>query len=147
MQIEEIKHPDIQKSTSKVHRKKKKLILQGQDFTVNCNRITQLCDQLPDGVPILQGKRKPSRNVDGSFRRSGYIGVSRNGPNWQSLISIRKRKTYIGTFATQEEAAQAFDMYAILMNNLTAVTNYDYTKQGLLKVVADYQAQRVNSDK
>ena len=75
-----------------------------------------------------------------SNRRSAYIGVFKNGPNWQSLISIDKKKTYIGTYLTEIEAARAFDYYSILLHGLTAVTNLDYSKRDILELITENQA-------
>ena len=38
---------------------------------------------------IIHSKKKSGRKADSS-RRSDFIGVSRNGPNWQSMISMQK---------------------------------------------------------
>lgn len=65
--------------------------------------------------------------------------MCKNGPNWQSLISIKKKKTYIGTYDSQEEAAKAYDYYCMMVNGLKAKTNYAYTKAEALKLVEDME--------
>ena len=41
----------------------------------------------------------------------------------------KKRKTYLGIFSNQEEAAKTFDFYWMLLNKLAAKTNIDNTKE------------------
>ena len=87
---------------------------------------------------VVHGKRKSTAKVRVSSRKSHYTGVFKNGDNWQALISIQKRKTYIGTYASELEAAKAFDFYSILLNNLTASTNFDYTKKDILEMIESF---------
>mmetsp|Transcript_25968 Transcript_25968/g.29982 ORF Transcript_25968/g.29982 Transcript_25968/m.29982 type:complete len:103 (-) Transcript_25968:39-347(-) len=88
---------------------------------------------------IVQGKKKAERKAN-SNRRSNFIGVSKNGPNWQSMISIQKRKTYIGTYQTEKEAAIAFDFYSILIHSFEAKTNFSYTKQMIMDMIYKFKA-------
>jgi len=46
-------------------------------------------------------KRSEVRRSHQQERCSKYIGVSKNGNNWQVLITMKKQKTYCGTFETQ----------------------------------------------
>ena len=48
-----------------------------------------------------------------SDRRSKYLGVSRNNQRFQTLLNIRNKKQYIGTFCDELEAAIAYDFYSI----------------------------------
>ena len=106
----------------------KKRILHTQNLDAECDTLEQLCGQLNHNETVLNGKQKSFRSTRIGPERSRFIGVSKNGPNWQALISINKRKTYIGSFCSELEAAKAFDKYSILMNNLTAKTNFSYNK-------------------
>ena len=74
---------------------------------------------------------------------SKYIGVTRNGNKWQSLISVNKRKTYIGSYDTERECAVAFDFHCILVHGLKARTNFSYTKGDLVSMLQSYKQ---NSD-
>ena len=87
---------------------------------------------------VVHGKRKSTARVRVSNRRSHYTGVFKNGDNWQALISIQKRKTYIGTYTSELEAAKAFDFYSILLNNITANTNFDYTKKDIIEMIEKF---------
>ena len=52
-------------------------------------------------------------------RRSRYRGVTRNGGSWQVLMTIQKKKKYIGACRTEEEAGRLFDKYALLIYGLS----------------------------
>ena len=48
---------------------------------------------------------------------------------------IEKRKTYIGTYRTEEEASRVYDRFAILINGITAKTNHSYSKHQVLSIL------------
>ena len=131
---------DTLKSTTPVAQKKrnKKLSLHHMDLSLHCKKLESLCSQLSLADYVILAKNKSFRVSRSGREISRYIGVSKNGPNWQALICINKHKTYIGSFDTQIEAAKAFDMYSILINDLGAKTNFSYTKKDLLKIISDY---------
>ena len=121
-------------------RTKKTLLLQ----TINFNKLIErlihdlnLIHHYSDEVVI--GKNKSNRSANRSFRRSRFIGVSKNGPNWQALISINKKKTYIGTYRSEVQAAKAFDFYSLLLHSVTAKTNFDYTKAEVSEMIEKFQ--------
>jgi hypothetical protein len=51
-------------------------------------------------------------NVD-NFRGSRYRGISKNGNSWQILVMINRKKKYLGTLPTEEQAAKFYDKVAI----------------------------------
>lgn len=73
-----------------------------------------------------------------SRRRSRYIGVLRNGPKWQVLINQGRTKRYIGTYASEIEAAIVHDFYSIGFNAQLANTNFYYTEETIVEMIQSY---------
>lgn len=65
------------------------------------------------------------------YRGSKYRGVSRNGKTWQVLIMINRNKNYIGNFKSEDEAAKAYDEYAMKFHKNKARLNFSH--QGFIK--------------
>lgn len=82
----------------------------------NLKLFRQLLEVLPDDLDtIVECKPKMNTKVDTySQRRSEYTGIFKNGNRWQTLVSVMKKKTYVGTFMTEEEAARVYDFYSLL---------------------------------
>ena len=108
--------------------------------------MTTLLQKLMDTIKILPGdfssfvtfQKKKHDRVKSSNRRSVFIGVSKNGPSWQSMITVNKRKTYIGTYKTEKEAAIAFDFYSMLIHALEGKTNFSYTKGQVWEMINNF---------
>ena len=60
------------------------------------------------------------------YRGSKYRGVSRNGKTWQVLIMINRNKKYIGNFKSEDEAAKAYDEYAMKFHKNKARLNFPH---------------------
>lgn len=58
-----------------------------------------------------------------SVNTSGYKGVNKHGPSWQAAIAYKKQRIYIGTYATKEEAALAYNTKALELHGEFAYLN------------------------
>jgi hypothetical protein len=68
-------------------------------------------------------------------QRSSFIGVSKNGNHWQSLIVINNTKVYMGTYKTQKEAAVMFDFHSMVVHYKCAKVNFDYSANDLIQMI------------
>ena len=96
------------------------------------NKIFKIT-KIKDKISELKKEQLSKINFSKSFKRSSkYREVSRNGNKWQVLIMINRKKTYIGNYDSEEEAAKAYDQYAIKYHGDKARTNFFY--QGYCQV-------------
>lgn len=65
------------------------------------NRLANL--RLANHAVNSQNQRRPHRE-----NKSGFLGVIKSRNRWRAQISIRNKNKIIGTFATPEEAHQAY---------------------------------------
>ncbi|XP_019457139.1 PREDICTED: AP2-like ethylene-responsive transcription factor AIL1 isoform X2 [Lupinus angustifolius] len=98
------------------------------------------------------------RRKSSGFSRGAsiYRGVTRHHQHgrWQARIGrvAGNKDLYLGTFSTQEEAAEAYDVAAIKFRGVNAVTNFDISRYHVENIMASNtlltgeQARRNNKD-
>ena len=131
----------IKQTSRSIKSRKKNRLLKSrntQEGLVQLNRILQNYTDNGQIVIKRSTKSKSNARLFKSGRRSSYIGVSKNGDVWQALIMIDSKKTYIGSYHTEEEAAMAYDFYSIVLKQFASKTNFDYTLPLIKKMVQNY---------
>ena len=122
----------------------KVLLLKRNNFPLKADNLLQTIQTITIGDMVLVSAKKKAESKDGplSSKRSSFIGVSRNGLHWQALITINKRKTYIGSYECEKDAAVAFDFFSILLHSFTAKTNFSYTRNNIEEMIWNYKQNR-----
>ena len=148
-EIEEKKEVDTPRAKSSSKQLKRKRIVDETNFDDRIELIKSIVNGMILSRPgearskcIIDSKRKSgwTKKRGTSFRRSEYLGVSRNDSGCQVLIAMHRRKTYLGSFDCELEGALIFDFYSILLHSLEAKTNFSYTAFAVNEMIKNYEA-------
>ena len=121
--------------------RKKNKLLKSRNICSSLASLEKKINRVIDDKQICvhqSNKSKMNYKSLASGRRSRFIGVSKNGDVWQSLIMIDGKKTYIGSYLTEEEAGMSYDFYSIILKHFSAKTNFEYTVRDIKKMLANY---------
>ena len=115
------------------------------NITENLSNLIKFFEN--SNISHIHSKRISTKtpNVAGS-RSSAFVGVSKNGENWQALINNGKNKKYIGTFSTELEAAVAYDFYCIALHGFKSKCNFSYAKQTVMDMIESYHSNHSKFD-
>ena len=96
---------------------------------------------------LIKQKNK-NKNIikEKKLRKSLYRGVSKNGKKWQTIVSSKYFKGYIGTYPTEELAARVYDLVSIKNSGIKAKTNFQYNSQQIQKIneaIIDFKAKNI----
>ena len=117
------------------NRKRRNLAINLDEYILNVYSLIQ-----KKSFKFFQGYSKRGSSVHPSpkARSSVFIGVSKNGDNWQVLINCGKSKKYVGTFTSEKEAAIMYDFYAICLHLSKAKTNFTYDAALISEMIDSY---------
>lgn len=90
------------------------------------------------GFLIEAWKKRTTWSSNKTDRASKYVGVSKNGANWQVLININYSKKYVGTYPTEKQAAIVYDFYSIAHHGSKAKTNFSYKRDLIADMIQYY---------
>ncbi|CAI8589017.1 unnamed protein product [Vicia faba] len=84
-------------------------------------------------------RRKSSGFSRGASMYRGVTSRHHQHGRWQARIGrvAGNKDLYLGTFTTQEEAGEAYDIAAIKFRGENAVTNFDITRYDVEKIIAN----------
>lgn len=91
-----------------------------------------------DGLDCRRSNLRLANHIQNRANRayepglSGFIGVSRSGMSrWRAKMEVDQKTVHLGTYATKEEAAQAYDRAVIERHGVFAVLNFPVETYGL----------------
>lgn len=100
---------------------------------------TTLAKKDSDEMLVTKSKKAAPRSNKPGKTRSKYIGVTKNKDQWQTLVTIGKRKSYVGGYKDETFAAVTFDFYSLVLHGYRAVTNFSYNKSMILELLSNYE--------
>ena len=137
----EVHEESSSKLTPKENKRSNKLVFKPMIID-KADEILNKLEDLSDKDSIMfkrTSKTSPPPGHQPVKQRSKFIGVSKNGNHWQSLIVINNTKVYMGTYKTQKEAATVFDFHSMIVHFKWAKVNFDYSANDLIKMIQNFK--------
>ena len=95
----------------------------------------------------IKEKKKYKINLDSkSNRKSIYRGVSKNGKKFQTILSYKYHKNYVGVYSSAETAARVYDIISLKNRGIKAQTNFEYNIhqiQNIIDTDIDYKSKNI----
>ena len=120
-------------------------IINRYDFTTHVDKLSSKISFLKNTQEyFVTGKKKaqPCKIKQISKRRSQYTGVTRNSINYQTLIVVKRKKIYVGSFPLELDAAITFDFYSLLLHGQRATTNFSWKVQDIQEMIRVFQENK-----
>ena len=95
---------------------------------------------------LIKQKKNNKDIIKKAQRKSLYRGVSKNGKNWQTIVSSKYFKGYIGTYPTEQLAARVYDLVSIKNCGIKAKTNFQYNLHQIQRIneaIIDFKAKNI----
>ncbi|CAI2386241.1 unnamed protein product [Moneuplotes crassus] len=111
------------------------------DFSKHQEKLkAKLFPLLGTGLPFVQAKKKANvcKTKRVSKRRTRFTGVTKNSVNYQTLIVVRGKKTYVGSYPLEVDAAITFDFYSLMLHNDKAPTNFSWRAEDILEMMESF---------
>ncbi|CAI2363303.1 unnamed protein product [Moneuplotes crassus] len=111
------------------------------DFSRHQEKLKQkLFCILGTGLPFVLAKKKASisSNKKISKRRTRFTGVTKNSLNYQTLIVVGGKKTYVGSYPLEVDAAITFDFYSMMLHNDMAPTNFSWRAEDVFEMLESF---------
>ncbi|CAI2386805.1 unnamed protein product [Moneuplotes crassus] len=111
------------------------------DFSKHQEKLkAKLFPLLGTGLPFVHAKKKANvcKTKSVSKRRTRFTGVTKNSVNYQTLIVIGGKKTYVGSYPLEVDAAITFDFYSLMLHNDKAPTNFSWRAEDILEMLESF---------
>ena len=93
-------------------------------------------DMLTEEYINYKNKQKANYKYKRTVKNSKYRGVSKNGKKYQVFIRNNNINYYLGTFKSEKSAALIYDYFALLLHGRKALTNFNYSKEYINKIIS-----------
>ncbi|CAI2371468.1 unnamed protein product [Moneuplotes crassus] len=111
------------------------------DFSKHQEKLkAKLLPLLGTGLPFVQAKKKANvcKTKRVSKRRTRSIGLTKNSVNYQTVIVVEGKKTYVGSFPLEVDAAITFDFYSLTLHNNKTPTNFAWRAEDVFEMLESF---------
>ncbi|CAI2363421.1 unnamed protein product [Moneuplotes crassus] len=103
------------------------------DFSKHQEKLkAKLFPLLGTGLLFVHAKKKS--NVCKTRR----VRVNKNSSNYQTVMVVGGKKTYVGSYPLEVDAAITFDFYSLMLHNNKAPTNFSWRAEDVLEMLESF---------